>query len=89
MLFQEQLSLGLDNISPADRYLFDVNIHDLMEEPGDCIRGWLCDMLIARGDVQAAKDECLRPRLSNTVNSNYISARQRKEFLDWRNISLS
>ena len=81
--------LGTVGISSADRYLFEINLHDIMEESGDCIWGCLCDMLIAQGDVQAAKDKCLCPRSSNTVNSFSISARQRKEFLDWRNISLS
>ena len=41
---QAQLTLGKDGISSEDRYPFEINIHDIMEEPGDFIRGWLCNM---------------------------------------------
>ena len=85
----EQLRLGKDGIQEEDYYLFEVNIHDLMEEPIDCIRGWLCDMLIARGDIAAAQDECRRVRPLQTVNSISISNHQRKEFMNWQNISIT
>ena len=85
----ERLRLGKDGIQEEDYYLFEVNIHDMMEEPIDCIQGLLCDMLIACGDIAAAQDECSRVRPLQTVNSISISNRQRKEFMDWRNISIT
>ena len=84
-----QLKLGKHNIDHEDWYLFEINILDLMAEPVDCIRGWLCDMLIARGEIEAAKEESVKDRSSATINSTQISNQQRKEFMNWRNIKLS
>ena len=52
----------------------------------DSTRGWLCDILIARGDIEAANEEGIRDRQGALAQSNQITHQQRNAFLDWRNI---
>ena len=83
-----QLKLGKGLMDADDWYLLDININDLMAEPVDSIRGWLCDILIVRRDIEASKEEGLRDRRGDSAQSNQIKHQQRKVFLDWRNIHL-
>ena len=85
---EKQLKLGKGLMDADDWCLLDVNIHDLMAEPVDSIRGWLCDILIARGDIEAAKEEGLRDRRGASAQSTQITYKQHKAFLDWRNVHL-
>ena len=67
---EAQLKLGKGLMDSDNWYLLDINIHDLMAEPVDSIRGWLCDILIARGDIEAAKEEGTRDRRGASIQKN-------------------
>ena len=84
----KQMRLGTDNMSKDDWHLLEVNPIDLMAESIDSIRGWLCDVYIARGQYQDAVEEGKLDRVSTTIGTTSVTAQQRKEFLDWRNIRL-
>ena len=82
------LKLGKGMMDADDWYLLDINIHDSMVEPVDSICGWLCDILITRRYIEAAKEEGLRDQRGALALSNQITRQQRNAFLDWRNIHL-
>ena len=84
----KQLRLGTGNMHQDDWHLLEVNPIDLMAETIDSIRGWLCDMYIARGQYEEAVKEGGLDRASTTIGTTTVTAQQRKEFLDWRNIRL-
>ena len=84
-----QLSLGKGNMHQDDWYLLERSSDELMTESIDGIRGWLCDIYIARGQHQDAVDEGKLDRASTTVNMTNVTEQQRREFLDWRNIRLN
>ena len=74
---ETQLKLDKGLMNSDDWYLLGINIHDLMTEAVDSICGWLCDMLIARGDIDTAKEEGTRDRrgLHNQIKLQIDSKR--------------
>ena len=56
-LIERQYTLGVQQMSADDHYLMDIPISELLNGPVDSIRGWLCSVLIARGDLEAAQKE--------------------------------
>jgi len=85
---QRELDKGKAGLPMEDWDLLDINIHDMMTEPVDYIRGWLCTILIARGDIAAAKEENMKDRRNSSPFPTNITDKQRKEFMDWRNICI-
>ena len=85
---ERQLALGHENLDEEDYYLLDNDVETLMQEPVDMIRGWLCEILIARGDFASARLESLRDRgdISHIVPS--LTEQEIKKNLDWRNVQL-
>ena len=85
---ERQLEIGHENLDEEDNYLLENNIETLMKEPVEMIRGWLCEILIARGDFASAQLESLRDRgdISNIVPN--LTEREMKKHLDWRNVQL-
>ena len=83
-----QLNIGHENFDEADHYLLENDVESLMKEPVDMIRGWLCEILIARGDFASARLESLRDRgdISHIVPK--LSEREMAKYLDWRNVQL-
>ena len=71
-----------------DWSLLDTHIDDIMADSTDCIRGWLCNVLIARGDIEAAKEESIKDRSNTCVASQQVTPQQQREFMDWRNVCL-
>ena len=59
---ERQLDLGHENLDEEDHYLLENDVETIMKEPVEMIRGWLCEILIARGDFASARLESLRDR---------------------------
>ena len=59
---ENQLALGHENQDVDDHYLLENYVESLMSEPAEIIRGWLCEILIARGDFASARLEFLCDR---------------------------
>ena len=57
-----QYDLGDADLDEEDLYLLDKAKDTILKEPIECIRGWLCEILIARGDFPSARLESLRDR---------------------------
>ena len=55
----KQFNLGVEGMAVSDFYLLDRDADSILKEPIDAIRGWLCDVLIARDDFGSARLECL------------------------------
>ena len=72
-----------------DHYLMDTSMDILMEENVEGIRGWLCSVLIARGQINAAREESTADRgtLSHTLPR--LTAGQQQELLNWRRVTLN
>ena len=73
---ENELSKGLMSLQPEDYYLLDTNIHRLRREPVEYIRGWLCSVKIARGDLVGAQQESIRDRGSTTHIQPNLSPRE-------------
>ena len=86
---EQQIELGYDNLNADDHYLLDTNVETLMKEPIDMIRGWLCEILIARGDFASARLECLRDRGATSHTLPSLTATEVNKYLDWRNVQLT
>ena len=59
-----------------------------MEGPVEMIRGWLCGIMIARGDLASARLESLRDRGEITHVIPILTAAEKRSYLDWRKICL-
>ena len=59
-----------------------------MKEPVEMIRGWLCEILIARGDFASARLESLRDRNDISHIIPILTDREMEKYLDWRNVQL-
>ena len=59
---REQWELGPQNLAESQKYLFRTSLEDIMEKPLDWIRGWLIEVLIARGEIICARNEMKRNR---------------------------
>ena len=86
---QAQLTQGREGMDEDDWSLLDVHVDDIMTDSVDCIRGWLCNVLIARGDIAAAQEESTKDRNHTCVASHHVTPQQQREFTDWRNVCLS
>ena len=59
-----------------------------MEEHVGMIRGWLCEIMIARGDLASAWLESLRDRGETTHFIPILTAAEKRSYLDWRKVCL-
>lgn len=89
---REMITKQMDRVKTGmlreDWYLLDVNIHDLIVDSVESIRGWLYNVMIARGDMAAAREENIKDRQHTNVASNNITEQQRNEFMNCRNKGL-
>ena len=84
----DQFNLGRQDMEEKNLHLVELDMEESMAESVASIRGWLCDVLIARGKFIEATEEGLRNRQCTLVCHRQITNKQRKEFLDWRNVKL-
>ena len=83
-----QYNLGHEGMEEEDFYLLETDEDALMEDPVEVIRGWLCDIMIARGDLASARLESLKDRGEITHVVPNLSAAEKRKYLDWRNLCL-
>lgn len=84
-----QFNLEYDNLDDVDHYLLDKDQEDLMHKPIDVLRGWLCDILIARGDFTSTRLECLQDRGNLTHVAPTLAATEQRQYMDWRRVCLT
>ena len=84
----QQYSLGHEGLEEDDFYLLENGEDELMEEPVEMIRGWLCEIMIARGDLASARLESLRDRGEITHVIPILTAAEKRSYLDWRKVCL-
>ena len=87
-LVQDQYTIGVKLMSVEDHYLMDVPISDLLNGSVENIRGWLCSVLIARGDLEAAQRESIDDRGVLSHQLPRLTAGQTQALLDWRRVCL-
>ena len=80
----KQFNLGYAELQDENFYRLDNDRDTIMQEPIDMISGWLCKILIARGDFATAILESLRDRgeMSHLVPT--LSPLDRRNYFDWR-----
>ena len=85
---EQQYIIGCQNMDEEDFYLLDDDVEILMGEPVEMIRGWLCEILISRGDFDSERLESLKDRgeISHTIP--ILNKRGKQQFLYWRKIAL-
>ena len=59
-----------------------------MEELVEMIRGWLCEIMIARGDFASARLKSLRDRGEVTHSMPTLTEAENRSYLNWRNVHL-
>ena len=85
---ERQLDLGHGNLDEENYYLLENDVETIMKEPVEMIRGWLCKILIARGDFASARLESLRDRNDISHIIPILTDREMEKYLDWRNVQL-
>ena len=85
---EHQYILGHQNMDEDYFYLLDDDMETLMGEPVEMIRGWLCEILISRGDFDSARLESLKDRDEISHVRPILNEREKQQFLDWRKIAL-
>ena len=88
-LVLQQLRCGVEHMSPEDHYLIEMPVDVIMAGNIESIRGWLCSVLIARGNVPAARDESTRDRDCLSYTLPRLTAQQQQAYLNWRNVHLT
>ena len=86
---EEELDKGLRGLQPADFYLMETNIHRLRRDPIESVRGWLCSIKIARGDMDGARLESVKDRGIQSHHQPALTGREMNKYLDWRRIKLN
>ena len=86
---EKEFDRGTTNMNTWDRHLMDTTVQDILADTEEGIRSWLCEIYIARGEVEQADQEGKRDRRVGGCAFNRISATQRKQFQDWRNVKLT
>ena len=86
---EQQLVLGHDNLDENDYYLLDFELESFLKELETMIRGWLCEILIARGDFAYARLESLRDRRDVSHIVPTLTETEMRTYLDWRNVQLN
>ena len=84
----QQYNLGHEGLEEEDFYLLDTDQEELIKEPAEMIRGWLCEILIARGDLASARLESLKDRGEITHVIPILTAIEQRSYLDWRKVCL-
>ena len=84
-----QYDLGYEDLNQEDYYLLDKDKEDLLQQPIDIVRGWLCSILIARGDFDAARLESLQDRGETTYKLPSLTAVEMRKYCDWRQVCLA
>ena len=87
-LVETQFTLGKGGMEEEDRYLLEMDKELLLDSPEDRIRGWLCSVLIARGEHEAARMEGRMDRGNRTHALPQLTAAQQEEYLDWRKVRI-
>ena len=84
-----QLELGQQGLDEEDYYLLERDIDEIMQDSMENIRGWLCNIYIARGNYEDAQEEGLKDRGNSTHKRPRLTLHQQRQYLDWRNVQLS
>ena len=59
---ERQFDLDHENLDEVYHYLLKNDVETIMKEPVEMIIGWLCEILIARGDFTSARIQSLCDR---------------------------
>ena len=84
----QQYNLGYEGLEEEDFYLLENSEDELMKKPVEMIKGWMCDIMIARGDLASARLESLRDKSEITHVIPTLTAAEKRSYLDWRNVGL-
>ena len=86
-VISQQHSLGYEGLEEEDCYLLENSKDELMKESVEIIRGWLCEIMIARGCLASSRFESLRCRGATHVLPILTEA-EKRSYLDWRKLCL-
>ena len=81
-LIEKQYNLGVQHMSADHHHWMDIPISELLNGPVESIRGWLCSVLIARGDLEAAQRESTDDKGELTHQLPRLTAGQIQALLD-------
>ena len=79
---EQQYTAGVQGMPIEDHYLLDIPISDLLNGTVETVRGWLCSVLIARGDLEAAQRESINDRGVLSHQLPLLTAGQAQALMD-------
>ncbi len=83
-----QFGLGEEGLDEENHYLLRRNKEELLTSPVETIRSWLCEIYIARGQLDKARLESLRDRGEVSHKIPNLTPTEINRYLDWRNVTL-
>ena len=83
-----QFEIGEEGMNEENPFLLRRNKEELLTSPIETIRSWLCEIYVARGQLDKARLESLKDRGETLHKIPSLSPMKINRYLDWKNISL-
>ena len=88
MKVDSQFQIGEEGLDEEKHYLLRRNKEELLTSPIETIRSWLCEIYIARGQLDKARLGSLKDRGEILHKIPNLTPTEINRYLDWRNVTL-
>ena len=78
----QQYNIGHESLEEEYFYILEYSEDELIEEHVEMIRGWMCEIIIVRGDLASTRLESLRNRGEITHVIHSLTAVEKRSYLD-------
>ena len=86
---ESEVLRGVELMAPEHHYLMEVQLDSLLGESLEHLRGWLCSVKLARGDIEGAVDEGLDDRGLLRRSRPTLTAEEIRRYQNWKNMHLT
>ena len=86
---KREVNRGTALMAVEDHHLMDETLDSLVESSLEHLRGWLCRVKLACGDIEGAVDEGLNDRGLLRHSRPSLTSDQLRHYQNWKNIHLS
>ena len=83
-----QFEIGEEGMDEENHFLLRRNKEELLTSPIEIIRSWLCEIYIARGQLDKARLESLKDTGGILHKIPNLTPTEINKYLDWRNVTL-
>ena len=86
---EKEYSRGVELMAQADHHLLETPLDTLLGDSLENLRGWLCHVKLARGDLEGAVEEGLDDRGLMRHSRPSLTSDQLRRYQNWKNMHLS